>query len=117
MLFARTATVSPASACRAASRSAAGKTDSAAPLKARTVTSARARRPGQRWSARIITPPLHVVGEAGDVAASGNRRPRAIGRERHRDLTRAVAHVLDGGVDVQRVARIEQRIGEIERDL
>ena len=45
---ARSATLCPATACGADIRSAAGKTDSAAPLSARTVRKARARSPGQR---------------------------------------------------------------------
>nr|CAD6629676.1 hypothetical protein RKHAN_04053 [Rhizobium sp. Khangiran2] len=58
----------------------------------------------------------HVVAEAGDIPAAGRRLSRSCRRQRHGDVLRAVAHVLDGGVDMQRIARIEQRIGKVEGD-
>ena len=59
---------------------------------------------------------LQIVGEIADIAAALNGLPRARCRQRHHHFGRAVAHILHACVDMQGIARIKQRVRQIELD-
>ncbi|KGS35387.1 hypothetical protein X945_5800 [Burkholderia pseudomallei ABCPW 107] len=58
---------------------------------------------------------LQRIAERLHVAAALDRLAGARRVERHDDFRRVLVHVLDGGVDVDFVAGVEQRVGDVER--